>query len=215
MNMALPEPEISKAARLHEIFSYALFRDSELNGGGPPPEAIEVEGVVQRFGFHGGRLMEKHGAIRAILREVVTDDFLGTEGGYSFLALCNDRDGQQWAEHPTMEKLVVLALGLGWAIPLLPRKMWPHLPGGVPYYRFNLDVEPKLWRKPEIDTKPDAFPEKLELFGAWKAHPSKSHIKLSFWQVFRAEPEEASLLSDDDMIWALVNADVDPLDPWP
>ena len=57
----------------------------------------------------------------------------------SFLNLCVDKDGVQWAEHPTLEKMVAMGIGLKMAAYCLPRDMWNSLPGGVPYVQFDTE----------------------------------------------------------------------------
>lgn len=59
-------------------------------------------------------------------------------GGWSFLNACNDKHGDQWTGmHSTMDKLFMLGIAAGKARWLLPRDMWPALPGGMPYVSVN------------------------------------------------------------------------------
>ena len=131
--------ENSAAARVHEIIVGCLYNDAELpKDGSAPPGAVIVQGVVGQFGFHPERLKAAQPKVEAVIREVVQDPFLASKsGGMSFLNLCEDRQGQQWAEHRTMDELVCLSIGLKLATFPLPRYYWGTLPGGVPYVTFR------------------------------------------------------------------------------
>lgn len=122
-----------------ERFPGVLYRDDEILEKGKPPEgAIVVEGIVRTFAFHPDRLEQSRSEVEAIIREVVCDPFLkGSGDGYSTLGLCEDRNGNQWAEHPTMEELCCLAIGLKLAGWCLPRDFWKALPGSMPYVWFE------------------------------------------------------------------------------
>lgn len=59
-------------------------------------------------------------------------------GGWSFLNACMDKGGGQWTGlHSTMDKLFMLGIAAGKAQWLMPREMWPLLPGGMPYVVVN------------------------------------------------------------------------------
>lgn len=123
------------ADRVTEIMLHVLFQPEEL----PPQDPVLVEGITQRYGFHQARLAERGAAIEAIIREVASDDFLKSGGGgMSFLNLCVDRSGNQWAEHSTMQELVCLAIGAGLCGYCLPRDLWFALPGAMPYVWFDV-----------------------------------------------------------------------------
>ena len=56
-------------------------------------------------------------------------------GGWSFLNMCLDRNGTQWADlHVTMEKLLLLGIGIKKAKYLMPRPFWKTFPGKMPYF---------------------------------------------------------------------------------
>ena len=122
-----------------ERFPGVLYKNEEITAPGVPPEgAIVVEGIMRTFVFHPGRLEQSRPEVESIIREVVADPFFkGSGDGYSFLALCDDRAGHQWAEHPTMEELCCLAIGLKLAGWCAPREVWKVLPGGMPYVWFE------------------------------------------------------------------------------
>ncbi len=125
---------MSPADRVLEMMRYCLFKDGE-----PTDAAVKVESVVGRFGFHPERLAETRTELAELIREVVPDEFLKGGGeGYSFLQLCMDRQGQQWAEHPTLDALIALALATELGGFCLPRDFWGAFPGGMPYVWFDV-----------------------------------------------------------------------------
>lgn len=142
----MTDTEKTKAARVNEIVLDCLFRDAELEEGRPPPNAIVVEGIVRRMGFHPGRLAQNTPKILELIKEIVADPFLvpenGGGGGWSFLNLCVDRAGEQWGEHRDMEDFFLLAAACGLAGGCTPRALWGILPGGVPYLWFRNELPP-------------------------------------------------------------------------
>jgi len=122
------------ASKLEEAFRDCLFKDEEITGGQPPADAVLVEGIVNKFGFHPERLESHRQEIYDWLKQL-PHPFRETEGGgWSFLKACDDAEGQQWGEHRNMEQLFCLGMGLGLAKSQLPRDLWAALPGGMPYY---------------------------------------------------------------------------------
>lgn len=68
----------------------------------------------------------------------------------SFLNSCNTNEGKQWTGmHMKMEFLFALGVAIEKVKNLLPREMWPILPGGVPYF-VVLDGKKE---KPIVDEK--------------------------------------------------------------
>jgi len=113
--------------------------DKELVDGKPPENAVLVEGIVRKFGFHPERLESHRQEVKDILNQMPDSFHKDKGGGWSFLNLCMTKDGQHWGEHPSMEALVALAVGLGMASYCLPRAMWSLFPGGMPYIQFDVD----------------------------------------------------------------------------
>lgn len=67
--------------------------------------------------------------------------------GASFLDMCVNADREQWGEHPNMESLLLLGIGLGIVrYCFSARNMWQALPGGMPYVVYN-----KEWTNPELE----------------------------------------------------------------
>lgn len=134
--------EVSLAQEVDQIFvgeNSVLFRPEEIVDGKPPPDAIIVDGIVRKFAFHPQRLESSRGEVTRLAKEIVADQFLkNAGGGWSFLNLCNDRNSNQWAEHPTAEAFLCLAIGLGMAGYCVPKEMWNVMPGGIPYVWFEV-----------------------------------------------------------------------------
>jgi hypothetical protein len=123
-------------SRLHDIFDDCLFRPEELppESGCAPEGALSIRGIAHTYGLHPERL-ESHRAEVAKMLVQLPDQFMASKGGgRSFLNACQTGDGQQWTGfHAAVEQLFALGIGLGMAAYLLPREMWPALPGGMPY----------------------------------------------------------------------------------
>jgi len=117
---------------VNTIFLDCLFRDEELTGDVPPPDAVLVEGVVTKAGFHPGRLKQHEAEIGTLLDELPPE----FKDGWSFLAMCQDKHGNLWTGvHRSVEELVLLGLAISKVKLLSPRGMWPIMPGGMPYYQ--------------------------------------------------------------------------------
>ena len=58
-------------------------------------------------------------------------------GGWSFLQMCNDEEGNQWTGvHKQMDALVCLGLAIDELRFCLPREMWKVFPDGIPYVQI-------------------------------------------------------------------------------
>jgi len=120
------------AERVHEIFLDCLFKDSE-DSSNP----VKAEGIVTNVGFHPERLASHRADIEALLDELPDAFKKSGGGGWSFLNACDDRHGNQWGQHPDMERLFQLGIAIEKVELLSPREMWPMLPGSMPYYIVN------------------------------------------------------------------------------
>lgn len=121
--------------RLAEVIK-SCFYEEELKEA--PPDAIIVEGLTMKFGFDPKRIADRKEEIESLMTAIIPDTFYTDGGGgWSFLNLCEDKEGNQWGDHRSMEILYVLAAAIGKARFCLPREFWGILPGGVPYIQFE------------------------------------------------------------------------------
>jgi hypothetical protein len=117
-----------------DLMHKCLFAEGEAHN-----DAIEVEGIVSKFGFDPKRVTSHSADIGDLLAELPDNFHVSKGGGWSFLNACEDRHGNLWTgEHRTMEHLFCLGIAAGKAQWLLPRDMWSALPGGMPYVSVNL-----------------------------------------------------------------------------
>ena len=130
------------AAKVHDIIMDSLYKPEEVPDNVPPSDAVIAESIRGKMGFHPGRLESHRAEVVAILREMPENFHASGGGGYSFLALCEDKNGVQWGEHMNMDALCSLAFGLKLGEWCLPREVWSVLPGGMPYVVFDVSKEP-------------------------------------------------------------------------
>lgn len=128
---------MNKAEKVRELMMRVLFKKEELVDGGPPADAIVVEGLMGKYGFHAGRVAEISEEVRYLLNEMPDSFHKEKGGGMSFLQLCMDKHDEHWAEHPTMNDLICLGLATKMASYCMPRDYWHVLPGGMPYVTFD------------------------------------------------------------------------------
>ncbi len=121
------------AENVHKTFMNCLFKDGEST------ESHTIgEGIMTKAGFHPDRLKESEPTIMSMLLDLSSDFKKSGGGGMSFLNMCQDKDGNQWADlHQTMDELVMLGLATGKMSYLMPREMWAMFPGGMPYLVVN------------------------------------------------------------------------------
>lgn len=117
------------AIEVHEIFVDCLFREDE-----PIVDPAIGEGILQRYGFHPGRIANHSQRIHELLLALPEGFREDKGGGWTFLNACDDAAGNHWGEHRNMDELFVLGLATGKCRSVLPRDMWDALPGGMPYY---------------------------------------------------------------------------------
>jgi hypothetical protein len=124
--MPLIDPE-----EVERAFMDCLFREGE-----DTTVHVRADGITQDVGFHPSRLESHRAQVEAWLQALPENFTSPAAGGWSFLQACNDRNGEQWTGlHLRMEQLFQLGVGLGAVKLLTPRKMWPMLSGGMPYYQ--------------------------------------------------------------------------------
>jgi hypothetical protein len=103
---------------------------------------VRIEGIVRTFTFDKKKLEEHREQIIDLVDWLPDEFFEDKGGGWSFLNLCNDRDGVQWTGlHQDMETLCCLAIAVDKGKWLLPREVWSSLPGAMPYISFTPRVE--------------------------------------------------------------------------
>lgn len=125
----LHEYPILTPKKVENIFTECLAKTED------DPNAIACEGVCHTFAFDKSKIEENDEKINAMLHELPKEFMPETGGGMSFLAACNDKNGDMWTgDHFTMEKLFALGMAAELVNVLLPREMWAALPGGMPYY---------------------------------------------------------------------------------
>ncbi len=132
--MSEKEPLIS-AKEVGEIFVDCLYRGEEPNSNYETLEdTIIVEGIVHNYAIDLSKLEKHTGRVVELLGCLPTNFHKSGGGGWSFLQMCNDRNGVQWTGfHERMEQLLVLGIAIKRVEIQLPRDIWVALPGGVPY----------------------------------------------------------------------------------
>ncbi len=124
---------------VEDAFCDCLFRPDEIIEDKVPDNAVLVEAIQGRFGFHPGRLQTHANEVRAWLSLLPHQFRKDGGGGWSFLNACEQADGEQWTGlHQRMDQLFALGIALGMARMLTPRDMWEIFPGGMPYLEILL-----------------------------------------------------------------------------
>lgn len=123
------------ASNVNEVFMDCLFKSKPE----PGTKFIPARGIVTNVGFVPKKIDDYSLTIKMMLDEL--DDTFKEDkgGGWSFLQMAATKSGEQWADHRTMEQLMLLGIAAGWLKYLLPREMWSALSGGVPYVVFVKD----------------------------------------------------------------------------
>lgn len=123
-----------RAKKVFQISERLLHDDAENVDDG-----LYVTGILHRYGYHRGRLEEAKPEIEELLKGLPTQFYEKGGGGWTFLNLCNDADGNQWGEHIEMEALCCLAIaaGLGKWMFMEERDV---MPGGMPYFLIHGEV---------------------------------------------------------------------------
>jgi len=117
------------SANVEKVIQDCLFRDDEVL-----VDAVEAEGIVNKYAFHPQRLESHREDVRSMLYQLPEEFIKG--GGWTFLNMCMRADGVQWTGlHRTQQHLacMAIALKLGLWFPS-ERDLWNIFPGGVPYF---------------------------------------------------------------------------------
>ena len=120
------------AQKVEETFRQCLYYENE-NNEENKTHMIKVYGIIGRFGLDPIKIENYKPEIQAFINEL-PDEF---GDGWSFLNMCMDRNGEQWGEHTHCEMLMVLGVAAGLLEYCLPRRLWPILPGGMPYIQIK------------------------------------------------------------------------------
>jgi hypothetical protein len=105
-------------------------------------DAVDIEIVSGTFPFSKARLEEHRRVIDGLLVQlprvfrVYGYGYPPGGGGWSFLHARFLEDGRQWGEHAHVDVLLALGLGIGSVSWCFPRKMWPTLPDGLPFFQI-------------------------------------------------------------------------------
>ncbi len=124
------------AKNVHDLFWSCMWNKEELDTLSKE-ELMErskvVQGVAKTFGFNPYRLQSHRDEVKDLLSQVNPGFWDNSpEKGMLFIELGVVFSTKQlWGEHPTMEMLMGMAIGLGLMKYLMPRTMWA-LTMGVP-----------------------------------------------------------------------------------
>lgn len=124
--------------RVHEISMDSLFNEGESHD-----KYIPATGLRMTCAFNPSRLESHSNEVHDILQNLPKEFFESTGGGYSFLNMVTDKNGDLCMEQTTADELLMLGIASGWVQILVPREMWSMFPGGVPYivvYENRKDV---------------------------------------------------------------------------
>ena len=97
-----------------------------------------VHGVRKRASFDREKVEAHEEEIMQMLMQLPTQFHRPGGGGWTFLNMCIDRDGNQWTDlHDMQDKLVCLGRAIGSVEFLMPRDWRKVFPGGMPYIVIN------------------------------------------------------------------------------
>jgi len=115
---------------VNQVFTNCLFLEDEEKNN-----FVMAKGITIDVGFHPKRLDEHKDKIIEMLDQLPNNFKMEGGGGSSFLNACLDKNGNQWTDlHKTVEKLLLLGLGIDKIFYCLPKEMWQFFPGGMPYF---------------------------------------------------------------------------------
>lgn len=117
------------ASQVDKVIRACFFEKGE-----DTTNAVKVQGIRLGAGFHPGNLEKHRHQVRYMLHQLPHEFFPDTGGGYSFLKMCQTKDGTLWGQHKDCDALLVLGLALGYIEVLTPHECWSMMPGGMPYF---------------------------------------------------------------------------------
>jgi hypothetical protein len=121
---------------VEKTFRDCLFKDGEIENGSPkePGKLVKCEVIMNNYGLNKDRVELHRQEIIEMLSQLPDQFQEKGGGGWSFLNMCNRKDGEQWTGlHSVMEELVALGMAIERVKFQMPREMWGVLPGGMPY----------------------------------------------------------------------------------
>jgi len=119
---------------VEQVFLDCLFKNGE-----DTSNYIKAIGIINNVGLHSERLEAYRSEIELMLSELPDEFKASIGGGWSFLNMCNDKNGNQWTDlHLRMEQLVQLGIGIDKIRYALPKDLWAALPAGMPYIQVIL-----------------------------------------------------------------------------
>lgn len=96
-----------------------------------------IEGVRLKVVFNPEKVENHRQDIKDMLAQLPLAFRKEDGGGWSFLQMCNDEEGNQWTGvHKQMDALVCLGLAIDELRFCLPREMWKVFPDGMPYVQI-------------------------------------------------------------------------------
>ena len=119
------------STQVRDIVSYCLAEEPGSKG------AIEIDGIMHKYIFDKGRVDKSKIKIIDLINMMPKEFHEDGGGGWTFLYLHEDKNGNHWGEHRNMEELVCLGISAGVAR-ISPRYMWRMYPGNMPYVIFNV-----------------------------------------------------------------------------
>lgn len=124
---------------VQKVFFACLFNDDEIIPGKTPDNAVLVEGITHKIGFHRERLESHKKEIKEFLSKLPESFFVDRGDGMSFLGLPYLPNGNLWGDHQSAQELMLMGIGSKLMKYCAPKEMWSSLPGGVPYVVINLN----------------------------------------------------------------------------
>lgn len=120
-----------------------IFLDCLVGENAPDTaKVVAVEGITTKVVFSVEKVESHSDTIKALLDELPDTFFVGNGGGYSFMFMPMDKHRNQWGEQINAQELMLLGIASGYMHYLLPKEVWPALPGGVPYVVVFDEPEP-------------------------------------------------------------------------
>lgn len=119
-----------------KVFCDCLYRESE-DHHKALSEGKLIEGVMLKVVFNPEKVENHRQDIKDMLAQLPLAFRKEDGGGWSFIQMCNDEEGNQWTGlHKKMDALVCLGLAIDQLRFCLPREMWKVLPDGMPYVQI-------------------------------------------------------------------------------